>query len=137
MTWRNFPYLQKQQQCSCHFLVFIGSCAYWIKHTALAELIFWLRTWKISWYLFWCIFSILIVLIHLLYYIWIGPSISSVTHSVVGILNTVSSKVFLNIYVPYGSTENCYHANQPTNIYFQQTECVFPTLILLKSFLIL
>lgn len=66
-----------------------------------------------------------------------GPRINSLIHPVTGILNIGSSKVFSNIYVPYGSTENCCHANRPANIYFQQAECISPLLILPKAFFIL
>jgi len=66
-----------------------------------------------------------------------GTSNKSITHSVLGILKTGSSEVFSNIYVPYGSREYCCHANQPTNIYFQQTKRVPPQLILPKAFFIL
>lgn len=70
-------------------------------------------------------------------YISKGMSNSSVTHSVLRILKTGSSEIFSNIYVPYGSTEYCCHANQPANIYFQQTGRVSPLMILPKAFFIL
>lgn len=66
-----------------------------------------------------------------------GTSNNSVTHSVLGILKIGSSEVFSNIYVPYGRREYWCHANQPANIYFQQTKCVSPLLILPKAFFIL
>lgn len=66
-----------------------------------------------------------------------GTRNNSVTHSVLGILKIGSSEVFSNIYVLYGSTEYCCHANQPANIYFQQTECISPLLLLPKAFFIL